>query len=433
MKKIIFIAILLFILIFGKNVFATLKLNEIYPAPLTGEDEWVELYNNENEILDISNYQLLDLAGNKIKISTESASPFGFVSAISSSVLNNSGDTVYLYKCPEKQLIDYKTYPNANPTISFGRFPDGNENWGICSPTREVSNSSCAITITPTPNPIIVPPSFTCPTPTSTPQPTLMPTPILTLTLTIVPTVGSENPTPTITPTPQSYDNIYISETMINPVTGEKEWLEIYNDNDFLVSLNNWYIDDLKNAGSSPKIFSLEISGKSYGVYNLTSSMFNNDGDNVRLLDFNKNLKDDFEYSKTEQGKTLGRTLFDSDDFCLQEPSKNSVNNPCINLTPTIVILSKTEQINLSPTTIKLTPNKPVPINRLIDTNKIAIPVKTKNVGTVLGTSDELTINNPSNKPLINLLSFLSSFYSLLAIVSILIKNKVLKKYALAN
>ena len=80
--------------------------------------------------------------------------------------------------------------------------------------------------------------------------------------------------------------------------------------------------------------------------------MFNNDGDSVRLLDFNKNLKDDFEYVKTEQEKTLGRTSFDSDDFCLQEPSKNSTNNPCINPTPTVTptLALTTGRINPSPT-----------------------------------------------------------------------------------
>ena len=90
------IAILLFVLIFSKNVFAALKLNEIYPAPPSGEYEWVELYNDGNQIIDISQYQLLDLAGNKIKISTQSALPFGFVLATSSSVLNNTGDTISL-------------------------------------------------------------------------------------------------------------------------------------------------------------------------------------------------------------------------------------------------------------------------------------------------------------------------------------------------
>src|SRR3989344_4224548 len=259
------ITILLFVLIFSKNVFAALKLNEIYPAPPSGEYEWVELYNDGNQIIDISQYQLLDLAGNKIKISTQSALPFGFVLATSSSVLNNTGDTIFL-KNNLEETIEIATYSGTfDSSKTFAKCPDFDGNWFTLNLlTKNASNQTACQSLTPTP--------------TLTPTLTIIPT----VTITAIPT---ETPTPTPAPTsiPQSYDNIYISEAMVNPTTGEKEWVEIYNNNDFSVSLNNWYIDDLENAGSSPKIFSLEINAKSYAVYNLTSSIFNNDGDSARL------------------------------------------------------------------------------------------------------------------------------------------------------
>jgi len=97
MQKIfIFLIILFLFLFFSSKIFAELRLNEIYPAPPLGEDEWIELYNDEDRVIDVSKYQILDLAGNKIKISTTSALPFSFILATSSSVLNNNGDTVYL-------------------------------------------------------------------------------------------------------------------------------------------------------------------------------------------------------------------------------------------------------------------------------------------------------------------------------------------------
>ncbi|MDO9028216.1 MAG: lamin tail domain-containing protein [Candidatus Roizmanbacteria bacterium] len=275
------IAILLFVLIFSKNVFAALKLNEVYPAPPLGEYEWIELYNDESQIVDISQYQLLDLAGNKIKISTQSALPFSFILATSSSVLNNTGDTIYL-KNNLGETIEIATYSGTFDSIkTFAKCPDFDGNWFILNlSTKNTSNKTACQSLTPTP--------------TETPTLTITPT----ITITPIPT---EIPTPT--PTPQSYDNIFISEAMVNPPTGGKEWVEIYNDNDFPVSLKNWFIDDLENAGSSPKIFSLEINGKSYSVFDLTSSVFNNDGDDVRLLDFNKNVKDDFEYGKPNREK----------------------------------------------------------------------------------------------------------------------------------
>lgn len=401
------IAILLVILIFSKNVLAALKLNEIYPAPPSGEYEWVELYNDENQIIDISQYQLLDLAGNKIKISTQSAFPFDFILATSSSVLNNTGDTVSL-KNNLEEIIEIATYSGTfDSSKIFTKCPDFDGDWFVLNLlTKNASNQTACQSLTPMPTI----------TPTLTVTPTIIITPIPTATPTF---------TPTPTSIPQSYDNIFISEAMVNPTTGEKEWIEIYNNNDFPVSLNNWYIDDLENGGSSPKIFSLEINAKGYGIFDLTSSIFNNDGDSVRLLDFNKNLKDDFEYGKTEQGKTLGRTSLVSDDFCLQEPSKNLANNPCINPTPTPITSVKTRQINLSPTINVV--SKKIPIYtgqaRLTPTMLINQTGYYPLSQDVLGLSTKINHNNSS---LINLLSFLSISYSLLTIISIFFKMKLI-------
>ncbi len=423
MKKIILLLLFLTIpyALFPNPCFAQSKIliNEFLIDP---QPQSVEIFNSGTESADISDWIIDDSGGTTFYTIPKNNIIFPNQCIVFSADFNlnkTSADAVKLIN-DSQQLIDSFSYKSSSGSgISYFRFPDGSDTWTTGSASlgfNNQTNISCLMT----PSPI----------PTLTITPTPMPT--------IVPTVGSEDPTPTetqtSTPIPQSYENIYIFEIMVNPPIGEKEWVEIYNDNDFPVSLNNWYIDDLENAGSSPKIFSLEISGKSYGVFNLTSSMFNNDGDSIRLLDFNKNLKDDFEYLKTEQGKTLGRTSLDSDDFCLQEPSKNLVNNPCINPTPTTATFIATTQTILSPTAkiistkislnIKSVPsNKPVSINRLIDTKIIY----TKNSGQVLGASDELIINVPNNKPLINLLIILSASYSLLVIVSVLIKSKVLK------
>ncbi|MBI5123223.1 lamin tail domain-containing protein, partial [Candidatus Roizmanbacteria bacterium] len=152
MKKIIFIITLLFVLIFSKNVFAALKLNEIYPAPPANEYEWVELYNDENQIIDISQYQLLDLAGNKIKISTQSALPFDFILATSSSVLNNTGDTISL-KNNLGETIEIATYSGTfDSSKTFAKCPDGNGNWFILNlSTKNTSNQTACQGLTPTP------------------------------------------------------------------------------------------------------------------------------------------------------------------------------------------------------------------------------------------------------------------------------------------
>jgi len=122
---------------------------------------------------------------------------------------------------------------------------------------------------------------------------------------------------------------------MVNPGPDQGEWVELHNENNFSVDLQNWYIDDLENAGGFPKNFSLSISPYGYGVIELTSAMFNNDGDTVRLLDSYKNLKSSFIYSSSVQNETWGKDPTEGTSFCLQKPSKELPNTACISPTPT--------------------------------------------------------------------------------------------------
>lgn len=387
-------------------------INEFLIDP---QPQSVEIFNSGTESVDISNWIIDDSGGTTFFTIPKNNIIFPNQCLVFSADFNlnkTSADIVRLIN-GSQQLVDSFSYKSSSGSgISYFRFPDGSKDWATGSATLgfyNQTNMSCLVTPTPT--------LMFTPTPFPTPAP-IQPTPTNLADLTVSPT-----------PSPSLYKNVYLSEVMVNPTTGEKEWVEIYNDNDFSISLKNWYVDDLENAGSSPKIFSLEISGKSYGVHNLTSSMFNNDGDSVRLLDFNKSLKDDFEYQKTEQGKSFGRASFDSDNFCLQEPSKNFVNNPCIN--PTLIIIATTEKI-LFPSSTKSIPsgikvtkdsNFDVSIHRTI--NYPTGVINSNNNRGVLGLTDKLIINSSNNKSLINLLSILSFSYSLLTISSILFKIKL--------
>jgi len=232
---------------------------------------------------------------------------------------------------------------------------------------------------------------------------------------------SAPSPTDLPTPTPISYTNIFISEIMVNPPSGGNEWIELFNNNDFSVFLMNWYIDDIENGGSSPKLFSLEIPPKNYGSFELSNSMFNNTGDSIRLLDFNKNLIDSFEYSGTTQGKTLGRTSIDSDNFCLQESTRNSINTSCINTvytsipSPSKSLTSPTEKLTQAINSfLKPSLTKTV-INELIKSQNINVPV-----GDILGSH---IVHQQTNHPIIYL-SFLSFSYSLLTIFSVFLKMK---------
>ncbi len=339
-KKIFYFLYLLFFIFyfFVVDVFSSLKINEIYPAPPTSQFEWVEIYNEDEELINLSSYSLSDFSGKKIIFSTQSALPKSFILATSSGVLNNTGPETVFLKYVDNQreeVIDTASYSGSfDSSKSYTRCPDGGDYWYVVTfITKEQFNNSACLLLSPSPSPT---PTLVFLSPTEgvifIPTPTLLPTP---------------------TPSPRliSYENIFISEAMVNPPTGEKEWVEIYNNNDFDVDLIDWYLDDIENSGGSPKKISLTTPAKSYRVVELSSAIFNNDSDLVRLLDFNKVEKDGFEYQSSEKGKTWGRISFDSDFFCLQEPSKNQVNNLCLSSTPTISsIKTSNSTSSISPT-----------------------------------------------------------------------------------
>jgi len=375
------------------KVWAELKINEIYPAPASGEKEWVEFYNDEDKQITLDEYSIYDLADNKINFDTNTVEAYGYITASCTNILNNSGDTVFLKKSNEE--IESVSYTGSfSAEKSFVRCPDGSGSWlTLTSQTKNSSNqTSCPSSPSPT---LSLPPT---PSPTSTPVPTI---------------ILSQFPV----------SNIFISEVMVNPEKDNNEWIELFNDNDFDINLNNWYLDDGENTGSTPRTFSLIISAKNYATYELTSSVFNNDGDQVRLLDSSQNLKDDFEYSFSETGKTWGRINFSTDDFCLQEPTKNSTNSSCLNssVSPTLTNTpTPTNQPTNQPTEKpiqSLTP-KPTLEQQFSIFNQ---PLTTNNSPPqVLGIKTNQS-KNPSNN-LVRTLSFTSLCYSLLTIVSIFLK-----------
>lgn len=416
----LFLSILIY-LVTTRLVQAKLTLNEIYPAPLSGGEEWIELYNDEPSIIDISGFFIEDLAGNKIKINLNELSGFSFAVTTSKNVLNNGGDTVYL-KNNSGEIVEQVTYSDQfDPKSTYAKCPDGEGLWfALDKTTRGYSNQeACNIQI----------PTGQIATPTAKPTDTPLSSP------TLNPPTGK----PTATAEPVSYESIYISEAMVYPESGQAEWVEIYNDNDFDVYLDLWYLDDVENSGSSPKTFSLAISTKDFSVFELSSPIFNNGGDFVRLLDRQKQEKDSFEYEQALKGKSFGRESFNKQAFCLQEQSRGKVNNPCLNQdklvlspssaktpTPTKLTATSTKTpTNPQPTDEKQTAEVILGLKDIIKPEGTTTPWPKKKVSYA---TTEVTVA----APLVKSLSISSFFISLLNIGYILRKivNKVNKSKA---
>ncbi len=147
--------------LFNDNLVQPILLNEIMFNPL-GDDkgdwyegEWVELYNPNSFEVDLSGYRIEDEAGWQVFLSSSNCDnnfhvddlgetiiePLGFLIVFmrGRAILNNSGDSVYLYNGLD-QLIDSVHYSGSSQeNTTYGRYFDGMENWimGLCSTPLE--------------------------------------------------------------------------------------------------------------------------------------------------------------------------------------------------------------------------------------------------------------------------------------------------------
>ncbi len=168
-KKCLFIMIAAFVAFFPSEIHAEnpVVINEFSIHPGNGNKEWVEFYNPAG--VDLSGYWIDDDtdfnndSGGSSKKLLENIQPGSdenhFVFELSSSMFNNSGDSVVLLS-PDGSVVDqYKYIEDPGSDGIIGRNPDGNGSFQLlASATRGSPNS---------------PP---LPPPTSTPAPTLKPT-----------------------------------------------------------------------------------------------------------------------------------------------------------------------------------------------------------------------------------------------------------------
>ena len=126
-----------------------------------------------------------------------------------------------------------------------------------------------------------------------TPTPDQPPTPTATSTSTPIPT-----PLPT---------GIFINEYLPAPVSGQKEYIELYNANPFPVDVSGWQLDDIEGGtrpytlpgGSVISPDGLLLFQRNFGL--------NNDGDAVRLLAPDGSLRDSHQYDHARKGGAWSR------------------------------------------------------------------------------------------------------------------------------
>ena len=126
-------------------------LNEILPNPIGGEcsltgleGEWVELYNNTDQPVDLNNWYIQDAGPNHAVYITSSSTESGLtviqphswlVVHMNNCVMTNSGDTVSLYNSAYQQIDSYAYSGPAPEDKSYARVPDGIGAWVDPIPT----------------------------------------------------------------------------------------------------------------------------------------------------------------------------------------------------------------------------------------------------------------------------------------------------------
>ncbi len=310
-------------LVFVPIVKAEVYLNEISAA---GTPEYVELYNNSPDSIKLENWYIDDIPdkGSAPKPFSLTLDGLGFGIIELNAIFNNSGgDSVRLLDTKQNEVDRYDYTVNLSLNDIFLRCPDGGDTWTLTQTgSKGLSNQPGCLALTPT-----------LPT-----EPFFFPTPMALLSVTLLPTLTL---TPTPSPNPPPQPEVFLSEVMVYP-DKDSEWVELYNPNPKTITLTDWFLDDQENGGSAPKPFSITIQSQNYSLIQLNNQIFNNDGDQVRLLSPEQKEIDRFEYEKANKGRTFSRSSLNrTAPWCETTPTLNQPNTQCLTLPiPTLNLIA---------------------------------------------------------------------------------------------
>jgi len=107
---------------------------------------------------------------------------------------------------------------------------------------------------------------------------------------------------------------ILITEVYPSPESPDREWIELFNNNDVDINLSNYHIEEKTSSGNSNNrtiLSSQIIKPKEYFLiyedeFNVS---LNNSGDSIYLFDLYGNILDQFIYSEVDKSKSVGKKL----------------------------------------------------------------------------------------------------------------------------
>lgn len=160
-----------------------------------------------------------------------------------------------------------------SPAVSFGATLDL-DSWRVTASESDSSQLNLSVEYMGTEQ--IAPAPASTPTSTLAPASTTAPA-VLTIPIVVAPTDTVEA---TIVPIDISAGDVLINEFVSDPVTGQPEWVELYNTTDHVIPLDDWYLQE--GSGKATKLEGW-IAPNGYFVASGISGSLNNSGDLIQL------------------------------------------------------------------------------------------------------------------------------------------------------
>lgn len=335
----------------SSQMFASgISISEVLPNPLGSDDEneFIELYNDGDTVVDLSGWKVSD-AAKTFTLSTISIAPKGYVVLYRKETgisLNNTGEETVSLKTPDGSIIDSVVY--VGPALddeSYARFDDSWTWTASTTPGYPNIQSRMTKAITPKvmyPSRGTVQEMLTMDASKSTHahkrdlsftwsiggieksgaiiEHLFADTGTHVITLIVSDTFGRVSESVFaidivsggaigVGGSPVSVDRFpMIVEIMPNPVGPDDylEYIELYNSYDHELSIGGWMLDD-EEGGSKPFVFPLDtvIASREYQVWyrSDTGIALNNTTDKARLMDPHGNVVHEVEYSSAKEGR----------------------------------------------------------------------------------------------------------------------------------
>jgi hypothetical protein len=284
-------------------------INELVSDPVTGNDEWVELYNAGTTTVDVTGWFLVEGGGSVTPLTgVIDAGSFKLVEGIVGS-LNNPGDSVILKN----------TNGDGVDSVVYGDWDDGNTSDNAPMTVDPQSLARIADGIDTNVDSVDFKVT-TKPTPTSG-------------NVIIAPVVssggggGSRTTTNTVvTKNTQSFksSDIVINELVSDPVDSGDEWVELYNTTKSDIDLMDWTVLDGSNAVTT-LLGSIKSLG--YFVVEKPKGNLNNAGDRVQIKDPSGNIIDVLSYGNWNDGDPSDNAPVASDPRSLARDAQSRDTN----------------------------------------------------------------------------------------------------------